>query len=384
VPNNSARRLRVVFLDHTAAASGAELALLTTLQHLDVDRHVVLGADGALRPAFAAVAGLDVMPMPPGLEQLTRDSGGAATLAPHLAGYCWRLARHLRNLSPDVVYANSLRSGVYGGFAARLAGVPLVWHVRDRLTADYLGERQAVLIRRLVRHLSTQVIANSAATASTVPIGVPVTVVPSPLPLPSSHARRPAGGPRTYVSASRLSPWKGQDLFLTSFAQAFPDGDQLAVVLGAAHFGEEEYVRHLHDRVRELGLQHRVTFRGHCDDVLGELAGCDVLVHSPLLPEPFGRVVVEGMAAGLTVIARGDGGPAETVTDGVDGLLYDPGDPDQLVQLLRRVDGDVDLRKRLGTAALQRARDFSPERIVPRIHRVLQQVVRPERLSVAG
>ncbi len=55
--------------------------------------------------------------------------------------YTVRLARRLRSLRPDLVHTNSLKAGVYGGLAARAVGIPQVWHVRDRIAADYLPLR---------------------------------------------------------------------------------------------------------------------------------------------------------------------------------------------------------------------------------------------------
>jgi glycosyltransferase involved in cell wall biosynthesis len=67
------------------------------------------------------------------------------------------------------------------------------------------------------------------------------------------------------------------------------------------------------------------------------------------------------MAAGLPVIATDAGGPAEVITDGVDGLLVPPGDVSALVAALRRLAVDQDLRVRLGRAAVTTAEQFSPE-----------------------
>ena len=65
-------------------------------------------------------------------------------------------------------------------------------------------------------------------------------------------------------------------------------------------------------------------FRGFREDVWGELRDLDVLVHCSVMPEPFGQVVLEGMAAGVPVVASAAGGPAELVTSGVDGTARKP------------------------------------------------------------
>ena len=51
------------------------------------------------------------------------------------AAYTFRLARRLRAIRPDLVHTNTLKAGIYGSLAARLARVPSVWHVRDRIAS---------------------------------------------------------------------------------------------------------------------------------------------------------------------------------------------------------------------------------------------------------
>src|SRR5690606_36662444 len=75
------------------------------------------------------------------------------------------------------------------------------------------------------------------------------------------------------------------------------------------------------------------------------------VVHASITPEPFGRVVPEGMAAGNVVIAAEAGGPCELITHGVDGLLVPPGDVTALAEAMLTVAGDPGLRNRMATAA---------------------------------
>ena len=114
--------------------------------------------------------------------------------------------------------------------------------------------------------------------------------------------------PFTVGMVGWLSPWKGQDVFLRAFALAFPNGAARARAIGSAMFGEDAYATSLTELCDELGLTGRVDFRGFQADIPAELAELDVLVHATVIPEPFGQVVVEGMAAGLPVIASHAGG----------------------------------------------------------------------------
>jgi glycosyltransferase involved in cell wall biosynthesis len=277
-----------------------------------------------------------------------------------------RLARRLRRLRPDLVHANSLKSALYGGLAGRIAGVPVVWHVRDRIAGDYLPPAAVRLVRAAARWLPAGAVANSATTLATLGNVRRSVVVPSPV-AGGAPATAANGGPLRVGVLGRLAPWKGQHVFLQAFAHAFPHGDEQAVVVGAALFGEEAYVRELRDLAGRVGLDGRVEFRGFREDVAAELARLDVLVHCSVVPEPFGQVVLEGMAAGIPVVAAAAGGPAEVVDDGVNGLLYPPGDAAALAALLRRLAADPGLRRRLGAAGPQAAEAFSPEAVAARM-----------------
>ena len=133
----------------------------------------------------------------------------------------------------------------------------------------------------------------------------------------------------------RLSPWKGQDVFIAAaeiVLRQFPDTE--FILAGAALFGEEEYDRSLRRRVELLGLSNQVRFLGHRDDVWSIYAELDVAVHASTLPEPWGNVVLEAMASGAAIVAAAAGGPAELISDGETGLLVPPGDPVLLAEAI--------------------------------------------------
>ena len=367
-------RLRVVYLDHCARLSGAELALARLLPVLaqQLDPVVLLGEDGPLVEHLRA-DGIDVrvLAMDPSTREVRKDTvePGGVGLVPllHLGGYLVRLVRELRRLQPDLIHTNSLKAALYGGLAGRLIGIPVVWHVRDRIADDYLPLSAVKLVRLLSRVLPTTVVANSESTLSTLeglPKRVSGAVVRNPVVRdsvvgPVERERLDDGVFRVGV-VGRLSPWKGQHVFLDAFAAALRDTGAEARLIGSAMFGEDAYEQALRDQVQRLGLADRVEFRGFREDVFGELAQLDVLVHCSISAEPFGQVILEGMAAGLPVIASAAGGPLEIITDGVDGLLVRPDDVDALATSLRQVHQDAALRARLGAAAQGTAAKYSP------------------------
>jgi glycosyltransferase involved in cell wall biosynthesis len=383
-------RLKVVYLDHVARLSGGEIALLRLLPHLDrVEPHVILAEDGPLvgRLHLAGIS-TEVMPLADRARRLRKDSirsGGVSTsVAAETTRYVLRLAARLRCLRPDLVHTNSLKAGVYGSVAARLAGVPMIWHVRDHIEEHYLPAPAVTLVRRMTRYLATAVVANSRSTMETLAApGEPV-VIYSVLPEVLSDVpvrNRATGGPLTFGVVGRLSPWKGQDVFLRAFAQAFPGGDERAAIVGGALFGEDEYARLLPALAEKLGIADRVEFRGHRADVWDELSRIDVLVHSSVTPEPFGQVILEGMAAGVPVIAAGAGGPSEILEHDVTGVLYPPADVPGLAAAMRRL-RDRQLRDRLSAAARDALGPYSPSVVAGQLQDLYAKVA--ERSATRG
>lgn len=262
------------------------------------------------------------------------------------------------------MHASSLKALIYGALAARLTGIPLLWHAHDRIAPDYLP-RPAVRLVQLFARLATTVVANSRATLATLgPAAQRAVVIPYPVTLrATSHSayRGSRAHPMRVGIVGRISPWKGQHVFLEAFARAFPDGEEKATIVGAPLFGEANYEADLRMLCHRLNLDQRVEFRGFEEDIADELTHLDVLVHASTIPEPFGQVVAEGMGVGLPVVAAGAGGPAEIVADGTTGFLYPPGDVGVLAETLRRLALNPELRRRVGEAAQASTARFAPE-----------------------
>jgi glycosyltransferase involved in cell wall biosynthesis len=367
------RRPFVVYIDHCAKLSGGEIALARLLEALHARAHVILAEDGPLVGRLTkAGATVEVLPLRTVARDLRRTRvrvGGVPPLAAvETVRYTLALAGRLRELRPDLVHTNSLKAAVYGGIAARFAGLPVLIHIRDRIAPDYLPSAAVRLIRTFLRLVPDAVIANSQATLETLHLPTDVaSVVPSPVVYDATpqvvRERHDSSAPFTVVMIGRLSPWKGQDVFIDAFAQAFPDGNQRALIVGGALFGEDGYADTLARQVGGHGLADRVELTGFREDVVPYLQAADVLVHASTLPEPFGQVVIEGLAAGLAVIATNAGGPAEIIVDGETGLLVPPGDRHGLADALRLLAEDEELRDRLRRAGRRQAERFTPEKV---------------------
>lgn len=363
----------VVYVDHSAQLSGGELALLRTIPALTNTRPVVvLAENGPLVERLRSQA-VQVIVLPLGVAgSIRKDSlfqirnlilGVLGT-----ARYVVRLRRCLKDLNPDIVHTNSLKSGIYGCLAARSLRIPAVWHLRDRLAPDYLSRPAIALTRTALRLLPTAVICNSLETRSTLPrTRAPSAVIPSPV-IYDAHSIEPRRSRNKSLNAAsfnvvmvgRLAPWKGQDLFIQAFTRALANTNAIALIVGSAMFGEQEYEREIRAQITELGMNEQIRMIGFREDVSEVFSNADLAVHASRSAEPFGQVVIEGMAAGVPVIAARAGGPSEVIDDGVNGVLFTPGSVEDLADAISRLYFDSDLRGRISAAGRERARDFTP------------------------
>ncbi len=368
--------LKVVFVDHVARLSGAEIAMARLIRAADeLQATVILAEDGPLAPALReAGAQVEILPMAESARGLTRAELQARRTrlgaSAEVARYTGRLRKRLVELKPDIVHTNSLKSGVYGTAAARLAGLPSVWSLQDHLTPEYLPPQVAATMRLIVSTAPSALVVPSQSTLRAVGThrrpGLRVAVIPHPVPMPNAPATV-AAEVRTVGVVGRLTPWKGQHVFLDAFAQAFPEPPVRARLVGSAMFGEEAYDTELRAQAERLGIADRVDFVGFVDDVDAELRGLDLLVHCSVLPDPLAISVLEGMAAGMPMISAGGGGHVEYVVDGRDGLLHKPGDAEDLAAALRRAAGSESLRVAIASGARKQAANFTPEAVVEKV-----------------
>lgn len=375
-----------MFVGHIARLSGGEIALVRLLSALkkDIEPHVILGEPGPLVEHLERMGvPVEVIPLAGDVRDVRRHGVSRAELNVRVIAqtfdYIWRLRQRLRELKPDIVHTNTLKAALYGGIAGRLAGIPVVWHIRDRIASDYLPLGPRVLIRTVGSIVPSSLIANSCSTLATIPLRLSVqrpyrAAVPDCVEPPTVRALFPKEV-MTVGMVGRLAPWKGQHIFLRAFASVFRDQEAHARVIGSAMFGDDNYAVELPRLAERLGIDSQVDFRGFREDVWHELRELDVLVHASVVPEPFGQVVLEGMGVGLPVVATAAGGPAELIRHSIDGLLVPPGDIAALAKALRRLRDDPELGERLGAAALERSREFTPQHAAEGVLDVYRQVL---------
>jgi glycosyltransferase involved in cell wall biosynthesis len=186
----------------------------------------------------------------------------------------------------------------------------------------------------------------------------------------------PPGAPCIGI-AGNIQEWKGQRIVVEALGLLHDHPAVHCVIAGGVHRAGERYAAELHARVAALGLGERVHVVGFRHDIPDVMNAWDVVVHASIRPEPFGRVILEGMLLGKPVIATAAGGVPELIDDGATGFLVPPGDAQALADRLRqvlRVDG-----QEIGARARDWARrQFSLARQVAEMSEIYEGAARNE------
>jgi glycosyltransferase involved in cell wall biosynthesis len=355
-----------MYFDHTAMLGGGEIALLNLISNLDrevVRPLVVLCSDGPLAEALRPIAEVKVLELSDEIRRAKKDGLGFASFLRvkqllQVAHYINKLRRLIRQNEIDIVHTNSLKSDIIGGLAARLAFTPVVWHLRDRIEKDYLPNSVVRVFRLLAKILPTIVIAISQGVLKTLDLkSERAVVVHDGTNLPPLF-EEPVNKQYLRVGLiGRICPWKGQDIFLKAAAivkTTLPD--IRFQIVGSAMFDEQEYERRIRALCTSLRLDDVVTFAGFRPDIDAVLHNLDVVVHASTLGEPFGQVIVEGMAAAKPVIATNGGGVPEIVVNGETGLIVPMSDPSAMADAICQLLKNPELRLEMGRKGRERVR----------------------------
>jgi glycosyltransferase involved in cell wall biosynthesis len=294
---------------------------------------------------------------------------GLARVAAAAARDALELRTLIRRRRVELVHSNT--SVVLGGAAAaRAAGVPHVWHVRE-IYARF--GRAWPAFSQLLR-TAAALPCVSAATAAQFRGSPRARVIYDGLALDAHRAPRhaaraalglPADAPVIAV-LGRISDWKGQDVLARALASdALRDRGCVGVVAGDAWPGAEDRRDALVSLAASLGVSDRLRLIGFREDVENVYGAADVIAVPSTAPDPLPGAAVEAAAAGCAVVASAHGGLPEIIRDGVTGRLVAPGDPDALARAAVELIDDPGLAARLGAAAAADVRDrFAPTQLL--------------------
>jgi glycosyltransferase involved in cell wall biosynthesis len=377
---------RVLALDHAGVLGGAELSMLDVIAGLDEDVAVRLFADGPLREELER-RGVDVEVLAMGALGDVQKGGHLPSLRALLA--MWRLSGRVANegRAVRVLYANSQKAFVVAALAGLRCRRPVVWHLRDLLGAPHFSALNTRAVVTLANWCAARVIANSRATAEAfvahggrrakvrvVHNGIDTAPFDAVTDADARALREQLSPGAGYVMAvcGRLHEWKGQHTAIAAMREL--PGDCHLWIAGAPLFGEQAFEQGLRIQAAQLGLGSRVHFLGFRDDIAVLMRAADVVVHTSTLPEPFGRVIVEGMLARRPVIATAAGGVGEILADGRTGVLVPPGNAAAIAAAVQALRDDPPRAAAIAAAGSEHARaTFSLGAMVRGVRAVLDE-----------
>jgi glycosyltransferase involved in cell wall biosynthesis len=159
------------------------------------------------------------------------------------------------------------------------------------------------------------------------------------------------------VMVGNFKAWKGQETVIRAIDRRRTRPEVCCPLVGATAPADQAFEDEMRGLVASLGLQNHVVFAGYHRNVPDMLMMADVVVHASILPEPFGRVILEAMACRKPVIGSRAGGVPEIIEDGRTGLMFPPGDHEALAADILDLLADRQRAARMGEAGYQRLLD---------------------------
>lgn len=158
----------------------------------------------------------------------------------------------------------------------------------------------------------------------------------------------------TFLHIGRFADVKNHKMIILSFIkvlEAIPDAKLKLIGSGSNY----EMIREM---VKENGIEDNVDFLGIQPVVFNYLNEADVFI-LPSIYEGMPMTLIEAMGTALPIIASNVGGIPSMLTNDVDSLLIDVNEKELISAMIKM--NDINLRRRLGTEALKRSREFSAD-----------------------
>lgn len=276
--------------------------------------------------------------------------------------------------------ASLYREGLFI-IAARLFGKRVVGHFHAGDIDEYFPGQPRIgrsFISAALRGCASLVACSreSAKQLAAIAPGPPVAVIPNAIDVAAFEVKRTLRpGPVRILFVGAIGRLKGERDLLAALASMRRDGREFSVSILGYGAGT------LAGECRELGISDTVEHLGPVAlaDRVAFYKEADVFV-LPTYAEAMPMSVIEAMAAGLAIVTTRVGGIPEIIEHGVNGLLVEPGDPNELAERIAELCNDPELRLRLGDRAREdAARDLDFENYRERLRDVLTGVIEGEK-----
>lgn len=173
-----------------------------------------------------------------------------------------------------------------------------------------------------------------------------------------------------------ITMWKGQLIVLQAINKVKQFYHNIkCLIVGDICKGSENYKDKLDEYIKNNGLYNNIIFTGFRKNIPQILSLLDIFIHASIEPEPFGRVILEGMAMSKPIIATNVGGPAEIIVEGETGILVPMNDSDKMADAIIYYLSDMKRAKEMGEKGRQRLIEmFSIKRMVEETEKVYEDI----------
>ncbi|HEY5051844.1 MAG TPA: glycosyltransferase, partial [Solirubrobacterales bacterium] len=310
------------------------------------------------------------------------SNGAISNLSPFPAGGVAAIRRELREGDYDVVHVHEPVVPFVGWNAVLGSKAPVVatFHAYStKAIPNHIAT--AFGARRMFNRLSARIaVSEAAAWTGRRWFGGNYEIVPNGVDIDAAPARpKPDGEELRVLFVGRPEERKGLPVLLTAFGALVEHVPCRLTVIGAER---DDVARYLTDP--DLISSIDVAGRVSGERLWQSLHEADVLCAPSLSGESFGMVLTEAFAAGTPVVASEIAGYSDVVSDGVDGVLVPPADPQRLAEELQRIYHEPQRLRAMGEAARHSAQRYAWPRVADRVTEVYEKAIAVPRPSNVG
>jgi glycosyltransferase involved in cell wall biosynthesis len=369
----SRKPINILYLSSFGNLWGGQRSLFELVRKLDKSTfcpYVVVPTEGGLADKLQEEnIGVSVLELPKIVDWRIHRTLGAFSKLIHLT----------RRYNVDLIHSDGPRNTFYGGLAAKIRKVPLVWHARassrDRYDrVSYYLSSKIILVAEALRERFDWI----KGSAKFVTIYNGVDVSESRVAKPTVSVKGKYGirnGSLLITAVGRVEKLKGQKELIEACGK-LKDKLRDFYILVAGEIVDESYVKECNESAAELGIRGRITFAGNIDDVSEVLNETDIFV-LPSFLEAFPRSLIEAMGAGKAVVATDVGGCSEAVEDHVSGFIVPAGNSEVLADRIHKLATNGELRRKFGSKARLRVQNmFGSEKNVRKTELLYKEIMR--------
>jgi lipopolysaccharide heptosyltransferase II len=294
------------------------------------------------------------------------------------------LVRIIQRERVDIIHARSRVPGWLGWLAARKAGIPFVTTCHGHYSVHPMsfvmgwGKRVIVASHAIGRRMIDEFHVPPDR-IRLIPRGVDLSQFTFSFAKFEKHK-----GPLRILHMGRFSPAKGQVDFLKAIHLLRSRLSHFEVwIVGSEGRGKHRYTDLMKKTVEQFGLETCVKILPPTRDVAGLLAQSDLLVLSSLIPEPFGRVIIEAGAVGTPVAATWLGGVLDIIDSGETGVLFPPKNIPAMAEAMYELLTDREKAKSFAVKLRKKVEEkFNLEQMVRKTLEIYQEVRKRRKILV--